>query len=361
MSNLQKYRTFDSKNKPTISVTSSSLSDEICKEMIEHLVNGIKNSTLDGMTTKIDIRQELIEFDRDINNTPTSKFQDWVINSDGKISSFLINQWIEFHVYHDHLENNLIAVMGLAIGMFDICFIKDRSSTLRIIASLDNGKRMISRSKDCRESLAEKSAGYTVSGVTYPSQHLIFLTKKQEIIKLLFHEMIHYAGLDKFMPRHQCSVLGSLDFRESYSEAGSVILNSAFISIMCSSNFSQAIQEFKSIISIEQIYSRRLSTQILEYHGYSCTEMNSFPLPDKDHQCPIAIWEYVLYRTKLLSFPDILIKNIMNPNDFDSRSRIEKICIDNNLFKKLSKDYLPSNDHMMDISYIYHDIDWNTL
>lgn len=372
MTEVQRFLTFDARSKPRITRrldnNAGSISDQTASNLINLMVEGIKESTIESISgsaalQKSELAQILIDFDRDLNNVSTSVYQDWIANTKkvASVSSFKINDRIDFHVYHDEPESNLIAVMALAIGMFDRCFIKNRSVTLNIYASLDDCKRRLPTIRISPTDLAKRSAGYTVSGVTDPSQHRIILTKKQEIIKLLFHEMIHFASLDAFMPRHQCPVLGTLDLPESFAEAGSVVLHSALVAILCSSAPSRAIRDLESMLRTEYLYSRRLATQILAYHGYSRQEMDDFPLTDKNHQSPIAIWEYVLYRTNLLSDAENLINCLINRDDHASQDMLKRQCIDNNLFKELSMDYLAPVGTTIDVSYIYHDIDWRLL
>lgn len=392
MTEIQRFLTFDSRSKPRINlanlgrtgyiepsdqITGSLINqmvdviknDQITASLINQMVDGIKKSTIvsvpgENASRVESVSQILSSFDREDNQTLTSDYQDWLASSksSASVSSFMVNGWIEFHVYHLDPEANLIAIMALAIGMFDSCFVKGKTGNLKIYASLDNGKRVLSFSPDKASfaDLAKRSAGYTVSGVTYPSRDLIILTKKQEIVKLLFHEMIHYSGIDSFMPSHSCPVLGRLDLRESFAEAGSVVLHSALTSIICSSGPEKAFQDFKTMMATEYLYSRRLATQILRYHGYSQEEIDSFPLPSKDHQSPIAIWEYVLYRTNILADPENLIKCLII-RDPESQHRIRERCLDNSLFKELSMDYLVSHGTTIDVSYIYHDIDWSLV
>jgi hypothetical protein len=79
------------------------------------------------------------------------------------------------------------------------------------------------------------SGAMNVSGVTQRSSKQIILTKSEEIIKLLYHEMVHYIGLEQFLQtstKYDFALTNkNLNLAEAYAELMAIILYCAYLTI----------------------------------------------------------------------------------------------------------------------------------
>ncbi|AFX92344.1 hypothetical protein CE11_00314 [Megavirus courdo11] len=337
---------------------------------------------------KVDIdmvKNIFIDFDREINKVLGSKFQNDVLDSD-LVFGFMLdvnNNKIMIYILCDSKFNNNGYVSALLHAINTFCFMFPYNyNDLAIYICLDQNNRNIDKEfnninqnqsnlTDIFQKLKLTSQAFNVSGVTYRSQKRIILTKSQEIVKLMYHEMVHYIGLDheltKILIPHTWNIVNpGLNLSEAYTEYISVLLNSAYQSIHLSSiadiNIYQLYQE---LIYFETYYSLALSHKIINFYGYDCNNMDKFFSQNKFSKklfCPILIWEYVIIRTKLLLNTNKF--NWRNSQDlkiiFSDISKIIKITNinDHHIEKIKSCNYLQNDSSF---SYNLIDIDWNYI
>lgn len=255
---------------------------------------------------------------------------------------------IILNIMCDVSDNVYVSYIIHAINMFCQCFSYDYDG-LEINIVLDNNRRIFI---DSVEESRRLSAAFTVSGVTISADKLIILTKKEELIKLLFHELIHYAKLDGAAIGVNLSVPWSiaskLNLSEAYTEYLAVIIHSIYISIATNNNVSDIIlSETKYSYYLISEYAKALGINNIDDFFYGRTNVVS---------SPIATFEYVYLRgifmhVDLVSALDdvklkksdiqFLTKMITN---FDYRQFIRNIQNSQN------------DNKVSDLSYIVHDL-----
>lgn len=339
------------------------------------------------------VRKELLEFDDELNER-TLLYEK--INSMKLQTTFIIETSggnITLNILCDGTDSDhsLIVAIIYAIHMFCEYF-KYNYEGLNIYASLDPYKRTIDYSPNITgidqiiDYLRVSSSGFTVSGMTQRRSKKIVLTKSEEIIKLLFHEMIHFVGLDQYLLsldyHKKWSVASSkMNMSEAYAESLSVVLHSAYIAIgiaTCSQTPSTPSTPstptiptkttvrslFNEIMNREIDYSILLSSTILQFYGYNHQTVSKFfdGSDSKRHRCRIAIWEYVMIRTQILMNVDQTIGKLY-PSFYVTQYNCDEFIRNISSDKQLLDDILdvekyPDNKS---ISYLFYDVDWKKI
>ena len=395
-----------------LTVDSNEKKDIMCDDIISNNNNDKINKILDDMydafKTDIKIHQlkpinielmknTFIDFDKQINNVFDSKFQMDILKMNDTMSVALEissnkNNYdtvtINFIFDDFSLNKNYMAVIIHALNTF--CNLFDYNyNGLVLDISLDDNSRKINLPKNIKnydeifDLLKQKSGAFNASGVTYRKNKKILLTKKEEIIKLMYHELIHYIGFDQEL-MHQKNYYNwavnhnSFNLSEAYTEFLSVILNVAYETIhICSLNPINRYDCFKILLNVEINYSLYLIGNILKFYGYDCDSFYDFfnGIGEKKY-CPIYIWEYVILRTQLFmnldSFLSIINNNFritsINKNKIinlritstNKNKIINLMKIDNNLLNKLAIS-MTNASQSNDFSYLLIDISWNLI
>jgi hypothetical protein len=213
---------------------------------------------------------------------------------------------VEIYFLEEKPDPKLKATILLALNQF--CNLYPASyDSLKIFISLDDLSRDLSQESQKQSwdkilrACAQKSQAFTVSGVTMPSEKIIVLTKKQEIIKLMFHELVHFVGLDSCFASMHLEVDWSLknqtlNPREAYTEFVAVILNAAFKASLSPNGFNT----FIDILELEITHSAFATHNLLKFYEISSENFFSNRYGKHKLECPIQIWEYVFLRTNLL-------------------------------------------------------------
>lgn len=254
------------------------------KNILLNLLNSIKESSI----TNFDLEQIESSNIEKLFSDFNKKFNNCSVQLPTKIISMSLKNitgLIKLNFLYDDLH--IIPQIIYATNMFTNLF-KINYDGLTINVLLDDNNRIIDpQSKsDPKIKIKEqrkKCLGFTISGVTYKHNKLINLTKKEEIIKLLFHELIHYAGLDiNFYDTEYNSKYDidnkNLNISEAYTEFLAVILNVAFmtININPSDNMNKIYDKFEKILKIETEYSVYLTTNILRFYDYDLNNYKDF-------------------------------------------------------------------------------------
>lgn len=196
-------------------------------------------------------------------------------------------------------------------------------SGLRIDICLSDNLRLVSNypSKQSEipvimKKLCHKSMALNVSGLTNKMRNLVVLTRKQEILKLLFHELTHYVGLDIPLRSNEYDGL-EFHAEEAFTEWLSVVFVTAFQTIWSATcpELCGIPQEkiYACYLYLESEYAICLSAKVVKFcypHSTNATfRFEIGPALDMARQAGIhiAIWEYVVLKTQLwLAMPAVL-------------------------------------------------------
>lgn len=270
-------------------------------------------------------------------------------------------------LYTDH-QNNLIALIIHAINTFCYLFKNHNYNGLVINICLDNNFRTIncpdSDSYDDKlDYLKKNSLALNVSGVTYKYKKIINITRIEEIIKLLFHELVHYIELDDALTgisyTKNWSISSNLNLSETYTEFISVLCNSAYQTIYLCKN--ESIYDLYShILQKEIAYSIYLTSNILKFYDYNIDTYKSFFTKNQKHDEPIPLWEYIFLRTMLMININTVIDTIpTNLVLVNTKPFINLLNNDNDLINYLST-YMQLPIHIS-VSYNIIDLDWSKI
>jgi hypothetical protein len=354
-----------------------------------------------------DLREIIVDFDTDLNQpnkTVKSVLQKKVASLD-RILDVTIKPNIRFSALYNNEQEPVVSAVLSVVNLFscskcdttktNVCdvnnlplsacgccvfskpsFACSNTDSLHIYACFDDCERIIEPelvSTSDWKTIATNSRGMTVSGVTYPGYSKIVLTKTEEIVKLLIHELVHYYRLDSILhriPVKQWSVDHPLNPGEAYAECLSVIIHSVIFGILVAKkqnlNPEEKITLIRNIIDAEINYSINLSATILRVYSYTSNNLTDFfhlSSSSKRQTCPIAIWEYVLMRTSLLININHLIDLVPDFQVTKSNANeIISMCND----RRLEGVIRPIIDTIIlspevNISYLLHDVNWSKL
>ena len=324
------------------------------------------------------------KFNKIFNNTKESEFEKSLDKMNDAVSYKLLidNNEIQINfLLSEHKQNKtLVPVILYAIHVFGYTFPYNYNGLI-IDISLDNFARdinFIEIKKILKNNylkavdlLQKNSSALTVSGVTEVSKNSIILTKSEEITKLLFHELVHYIGLDRELV--YCAknnnigfrVINKLNLYEAYAEFMSIILNSAYQTIHISSITKiNKYDLFTKIIYAELQYSLYLSSNVLKLYGYDKNTYTDFFSNNLvEIESPIAVWEYILLRTQLLININEVAKLvgdtwIIHANDCENFLELTKISshfINDLLF------FMSNTEPINNLSYTMVEVDWNKI
>lgn len=302
------------------------------------------------------IKNTFINFNEDFNHTTKSKFHS-DINSMSKLIScdlVLTNGIIRLNFLSSNIPTNTISAIIHAINTFCLTFPYDYNN-LKINVSLDENYRIIMTNPG--ENNFERifslnqdlSSAFTVSGLTDKSSNLIILTKREEIIKLMFHEMVHYRGLDSFLHKNS----SKYNYSESYTEFMAVLLSSIYQSLHLTCFLKGELYNLVQIIlSIETLYSVYLTLNIKNFfmRDQANEQRNKI-------KCPILVEEYIVQRTNLL----LNINKVANLVGDDWIANEEIITIIEDYSSLVEKSLDMPNVVSNNISYMMIDLDYNIL
>lgn len=328
------------------------------------------------------VRKTLINFDQNINQNKDSMFQSEVSSMHGVMSIELeINRSrIRINFLYGDYNQNMGYMAAILHATHTFCTLYPRNyDGLTITACLDSLTRTVEHpDKDMGlpEILAylkNRSVALNVSGVTISDHKTIILTKREEVIKLLFHELAHYAGLDSSL--HKPISFGwdliepKLNLSEGFTEFVAIILTTAYDAIHLASV--KSIDPYKLyalMLATETQYSIYLTAAVLKFFGYDQQTWREFfgragksdevnPAPS-----PIPIWEYVIVRAQLMvelnRVVDILTEDL--EIDSDPGPIIASMKPDDVFLHQVGI-YMHNNNYDDNISYLLIDLDWQKV
>lgn len=273
----------------------------------------------------------------------------------------IANSTITVTILTDKSDDIVITQLIIALDMFCRCFPYDYDG-LKIDIVLDHTNRDLMsrnqtyRSPDTFRNLYLESAAFNVSGYTIRSNRYILLTKSEEIIKLMFHELVHYIGLDQALKPVATEEYGwaidapQLKLYEAYAEMISVVLASAFTAIMM--NPSQRVEVFTQILRTEIAYGYYLTSQILRFYNYDADNYKLFfQGKGTKHDCPIYIWEYVIIRSIMMSNLNE-IANATSDWLVTDASRIEPLMKPTDAYIEKIGEFIRTMPRIQSVSYL---------
>jgi hypothetical protein len=348
--------------------------DPKLKKILDTMIVSFKKKLIINIKSPIKIQKIqkiFVQFHNMFTNVRDSKFISDIKSFD-KTITYTLNiprGKITLNFIYNNDKIKIISAITHALHTFCYFFDDDNIDYdgLSIYICLDNNKRDIivpNEYKSYDEKityLQKKSLALNVSGMTDKNKKVIFLTRTEEIVKLLFHEMVHYIGLDEKL-RYVNFVNGwailpaKLNISETYTEFMAVLLNAAYqtIHIWCVNREKSIETIYKSILDLETIYSLRLTANILKFYGYDYSTYDDFfKWHGQKKSEPIPLWEYIFLRTicmmNITFFPANYVMN-------DVRVLIKLLKNDGDLRKRLGEYMMTPIDQ--NISYNMIDLDW---
>lgn len=310
------------------------------------------------------LRKVFIDFSKDANNVDKSKFIEDVkkMHNQFKFKINVNNNIITIYVlFANHEYVNTISIILHALNTFCYLFPFNYDG-LNIYVCLDDNKRNLEKVHKFKnldekfEYLKINSLAMNVSGITNRKGKTIILTRIEEIIKLMYHELIHYVELDEKL------INQPVNFSEAYTEFLSVILCSAYESLFINTN---VYKNFKKNMLMEMSYSCFLSSNIIKFYKYDINNFDDFFSENKlKDYAPIALWEYIILRTQLMlnlnSVIELMSKTFWRVTDKNKNELIKLMTIDSNL-KERVKYYLYDNHIDNSLCYKLLNFNWNKI
>lgn len=377
---------------PNSKVKLKNLSTTNCSMEFHGLISKVFNQSIALGCPKLDLKPDpnpinlkslqdfFIVFDKNTNDVTNSKFQSDVSRMTKITNCILtVNQSpINIRFLSKQLETNLTTAILMAINWFGHIFRGYDYNGLTISICLDDNKRDVHLATVQSSSITHqmlnlsksKSMAFNVSGLTQRNNKIVILTKKEEIIKLLFHELIHFVGLDHVLVGKtyhvKWQIINSLmNISEAYTEFLSIVLHCMWVSIHLGCIHKTDPQKlFHVLLCVEIEYSVYLSASILKLYGYDKDTYKDFFKKNSKMDLkysPICTWEYVYLRAILFlqleqidSLPNFRLTNT-------TRDRIIKMLNGEDLLIDKMKLYMDNTSSPSNISYICIDLDWDTM
>lgn len=296
------------------------------------------------------LKKLFIDFDREFNMNTESVFISQV-KSMGYTYSIKLNGTITLNFLTD-TNDTYIPIIIHAVHTFSNLFPYNYVG-LTINVCLDNTHRSITCTGTVPkifECLHRESSAFNVSGLTRRSDKMIIVTKKEEIVKLIYHELVHYIGLD-----HELIGIDYTDnLSEAYTEFMAIILNTAYISML--------YNKYHELLNAEIKYSVWLTAAMLKFFGY--TNVQGFFRDNLVIDSPILTQEYVVIRTQLLLNINKIAELVgpdkwrINSDKVDSLVKLMKITP---RMVELVGQSIMYIDKPINVSYTLIDLDWDSI
>jgi hypothetical protein len=232
---------------------------------------------------------------KDYNDTMEDFYSSFVNKNlfvyENKINSLLLDNCT--FIYPDSSSNDLcIKLICKRYSVFNKIFKKNNLNHLKIYIDPNERKRILPSKKinNIQQiDLDKKGNALTTAGLTNHGTNIIILTKKEEIYKLLLHELFHYYDIQpksenivKKYIKDKWFIENTLNVYESHCELLSIIFHCMFLA--CEAAIANTLnvsnenlyQLFIHYLNIERKYSLYLTSKILYFHGYNINNYKSF-------------------------------------------------------------------------------------
>lgn len=324
------------------------------------------------------LRQIFIDFEQKINENRQSKFLLKISNMHQTMCVKLQtdNGVIHINFLHNDFHQNIGYMTAIihAINTFCVMYPVDYDN-LVIYVSLDDFIRTtehpdgLETPKEIIRYLKGESNAFNASGITERNKRIILVTKKEEIIKLLFHELIHYAGIDHVLRFRKVQVdwaltKSDLNPSEAFTEYLSVILTSAYNAIHLGSiKMISPKLLFTIILATEAQYSIYLSAAILKFFNYDQRTWHDF-FRGKGNlvDVPIATFEYIFLRSQLMTEMNKIVDLLTEDLKIDNNPEeiIDLMKSTDNFLIQLGN-YMVDRNYDPNISYVLIDLNWQEI
>ena len=322
----------------------------------KRLYNDIKKIYKKNDKTKNKISIETVKLNRDFSladDFKLSSFNDWLSEISDLTEYIYIqiirykNNTIKFYTKTKNLfatiDKERVEDIISIIVILNEFFNRERGQNVTILPS--EYKKEFNRIKG--EVLGPKNcnSGYTI----FDNEKSIYLIRKEEMTKVLIHEMLHANECEKYFFSKKFNNLfrnNRLLVFESYVEFLALILNIIFYMLKRGIEF----PSFKELLNKERFYCTIKMKQILDY--YDIKNINSLVI-DKALPQRTAVLEYYILKTIMLFEYEKFFK-LVNPNlkikEENLKDQVEIYLQD--IFRILSSS---------DLQYIMDKIDNNTI
>lgn len=247
----------------------------------------------------------------------------FIDNEKNNVTKLKLNN-ITFYCYGNELEKSKL-LLKIANVMYQFY---EQNKEITIIWIPIN-KRKIFQSSFLNEDTLQQSVdnfeAFTVSGLTQDNHSTVIITRQEEIIKLLFHELIHCFDADgsnynfdeiiKEYRKKKDSRLHSYesDIFESYTELLSSYFNMIYYLVSENVLLTDEVlfNRLKSLILIEYFYSLNLICNLIHLNSgldYDFFYQYGYFIGD------ICIYEY--YYLKTIMYNNFKLKELKTKNDF---------------------------------------------
>lgn len=175
--------------------------------------------------------------------------------------------------------------------------------------------------------LNDKLGALTIAGETIHNPNTIFITKKEELCKLMIHEMIHLYELDEKVDIIDNNILNKWNVKittNSY-EAYTELISNLFIIICISIETKTNVYD---LINIERIYSIYDTAKLLYLYNYDETNIIDFFMnPNKHNKIdfPIPALYYYIIRSMLFYYIDELFDDQYINNKMKALNKYNEI------------------------------------
>lgn len=318
------------------------------------------------------IQKIFIDFHNMFASVRDSKFVSDVTTFDKMISYTMTvpTGVITINIIYGTDKHKVIGTITHALNTFCNFFKTANYDGLTLYICLDDNQRDIIVPKNLKTYeekiiyLQKHSLALNVSGMTDKKKKIVYLTRTEEIVKLLFHEMAHYIGLDeklRFLDfKNNWTVAPKeLNISETYTEFMAVLLNSAYqaVHIHCLDKSVPVANIYESLLASETTYSLKLTANILKFYGYNVTTYKKFfDGTGNAVSEPIPLWEYIFLRAICMLNMDFIPENYIMR---DVSQIINVIQKDDALIRGIEKYMsLPLDKN---ISYNMVDLDWTKI
>lgn len=220
------------------------------------------------------------------------------------------------------IDDNFIKKIDSIFNFFDM--ITKKSNYYKLEIFLSNKKKYINKN------LKSFDPDNINSGATYPG-HFIYIFRKEELVKVLFHELVHYLDLD--MRNHQDK------FKSLYSKinlkATIVNPNEAYTEIIALLLMNIWEYRYKGIdIDINLYINKKLTLELGWSYYQICKILNYFVCYKTYEElfsdnCEFRqnsnVLSYFILKTYFLQYLNLLLKNFTLDNLFFNKSKAEFI------------------------------------
>lgn len=227
-------------------------------------------------------------------------------------------------------DSEYVALIIHAIHV--ICQLYGKLDGWKIYVRLDNNQRH----------------DFSVGGVTWYREKTVVCTKREEIIKLLFHELIHVLrvndGLLVQKMQYPWNTTDHISLTEAHTETLAVVLHSAYVSIITGLSFDK-------ILNDEYAYTFWLSANILKKLDVTVDTFINVPRGTVEPiHSKVQVWAYVFVRAIAMTKLNEIL-DCVDPN------QIARLLSQNNRFVHDLRLAYDQTEPIVSLSYVMYDID----